>query len=87
MAAKTIQFNSSKSQKLSDSHFRMDLSPPIQIPTNATPTCQLTNFSFTHSTTNVDEKLYNNNVIKVSWKMYVTDANHNTVLKTPFILR
>ena len=66
----TIQINSSQCDKLSGEHYRMRLTPPIEVPYLAEPRVMLEQLAFTNAFVNVDSSRLQNNVLRLKWRSY-----------------
>ena len=75
----TLQLNTSASQvdKGQDEHYTLALDPPIDVPADAQPRCQLETFAFQNAFTNVDSTLENHQ-IQFAWRSYVAGGTNLT---------
>jgi hypothetical protein len=72
----TFQLSSKTAEKTGSGieQYRLALEPAVSVPYLAQPRCQLEQFAFTNTLTNVDAALYGNNTIVFKWSPFVADT-------------
>lgn len=63
----TIQIDSATAEKVNDEHYKLSLSPSIDVPYLAKPRAQLESLAFTNSFGNLDGTDLKNNILKLGW--------------------
>jgi hypothetical protein len=63
----TFQLDSEAAEKVNDGHYKVSLSPSLQLPLLAEPQAMVRSVVFSNSFANVQSKLYQNATIDVEW--------------------